>query len=469
MRGAMEKLSRLSIGGETATPILRALEEVAAQPYVCSVLALPDVHWKADMEVPSSIAITTRNTIVPEFTSMDVNDGMGVVKTGLKVGELTPERLAAFFTRVNASSAASHFDTNRYSLSAAELRAALTGGAPALLTRYELEPEVARAMEDGGRVPWSGIAPDALTDVVPLQLLLTSFTRSEMGLNFGGNHFLEVQAVDEIFDAATAARWGFERGQVVVMYHLGPGPFSAILLNHYSRRSKLPAARVPLYLGSKLLFHYLQRLGRGGVAKTWALHFRRNRWTPFADGSEEGRLVGQAMAMAINFGYAYRLATVRAIADGLREAIAPGLAWELFCDVSHNGIEERADANGRSWVARHNACRLEPGQPAIVAGMYDVPSYLGIGLDGADARLRSYDHGAGHLIETARQEGRLAPTQGQVARFKMSRGRGAKLLSRKELPVRTSESLDRVMDCFAAHGMMRPVLKLRPVGNLKNR
>jgi tRNA-splicing ligase RtcB (3'-phosphate/5'-hydroxy nucleic acid ligase) len=467
--GAMTKLARLSINGDAPAPILQALEEVAALPYVGAVLALPDVHWKQDMEVPSSIAITTRDTIVPEFTSMDVNDGMGVVKTGLRVEDLTPDRLAAFFTRVNASSAASHFDTNRYSISAEELRRVLTGGAPALLSRYQLEPAVAAGMEDGGRVPWDGLEPAALTDVVPLQLLLTSFTRSEMGLNFGGNHFLEVQVVEDILDRETAARWGFERGQVVVMYHLGPGPFSAILLNHYSRRSKLPPARVPLYFASKLLFHYVQRMGKGGAASKWALHFRQNRWTAVPDASDEGRLLRQAFAMAINFGYAYRLATVRAIVDGLHEAIAPGLAWDLFCDVSHNGIEERVVPTGRSWVARHNACRLEPGKPTIVAGMYDVASYLGIGLPDADARLRSYDHGAGHLIETARKEGRLAPAEGQVTRFRMSRGRAAKLLSRKELPIRTSASLDQVMACFQEHDMMRPVVKLRPLGNLKNR
>ncbi|HEY6867738.1 MAG TPA: RtcB family protein, partial [Candidatus Eisenbacteria bacterium] len=401
----MEKLRQLSIGEETPAAIRRTLEELSTLPYVESVLALPDVHWKEDMEVPSSIAITTRDTIVPEFTSMDVNDGMGVVKTGLRAEEMTPERLAAFFTRVNANAARSHFDTNRYSISSAELRRTLTEGAPGVLSRYQLEPAVAQAMEDGGCVPPNGLPPAPLADVVPLQLFLTSFSRAEMGLNFGGNHFLEVQVVDQVLDRDLGARWGFEPGQVVVMYHLGPGPFSATLLNHYSRRTKLAPARIPLFFASKLLFHYLQRMGKGAAARKWALHFRQNGWTPVPVGTEEGQLLRQAFAMAINFGYAYRLATVRAIVDGLHETISPSLGWELFCDVSHNGIEERPSPAGTSWVARHNACRLEPGKPTIVAGMYDVPSYLGIGVPGSDPGLRSYDHGAGHLIESARQQG----------------------------------------------------------------
>ena len=459
----------LSIGEEVPTPIRRTLEELAALPYVGSVLALPDVHWKEDMEVPSSIAITTRDTIVPEFTSMDVNDGMGVVKTGLRADDMSPERLEAFFTRVNANAAAGRFDTNRYSISADELRRTLTEGARAVLPRYQFEPAVAERMEDGGCVPSNGLAPAALADVVPLQLLLTSFSRTEMGLNFGGNHFLEVQVVDELVDRELAKRWGFELGQVVVMYHLGPGPFSATLLNHYSRRTKLPRARVPLFFASKLLFHYLQRMGKGAASRKWALHFRRNQWTPVPSESEEGRLLRQAFAMAINFGYAYRLATVRAIVDGLHETISPSVAWELFCDVSHNGIEERPGPAGTSWIARHNACRLEPEKPTIVAGMYDVASYLGKGSPGVDLQLRSYDHGAGHLIESSRQQGRLAPAEGQVTRLRMTRGRRGKLLSRKELPVRSSERLDRVMDCFQKHGMMHAAIKLRPLGNLKNK
>jgi len=464
----LEKLTTLSIGEEIPPPIRQMLEQLAGLPYVDSVLALPDVHWKAEMEVPSSIAINTHGVIVPEFTSMDVNDGMGIVKTGLREDEMPLERLEAFFASVNANAAAHRSDTNRYSLSAAELRRTLEEGAGALLSRYQLDETVLKGMEDGGRAPTNDLEAATLTEVVPLQLLLTPFTRTEMGLNFGGNHFLEVQVVDELVDREVAARWGFERGQVVVMYHLGPGPFSATLLNHYSRRTKLPRARVPLFFLSKLLFHYLQRMGKGAASRKWALHFRQNGWTALPAESEEGRVVRQALAMAINFGYAYRLATVRAIVDGLHDVVSPNLPWELFTDVSHNGVEERRSSDGTSFVARHNACRLEAGRPTIVAGLHDVASYVGIGSGGVDGRLSSYDHGAGQLIERHRKGGRLAEAAGHVTCFRMTRGRGAKTLSQQEFPVRSFELLDRLMGCFESRRMMRPVVRLRPLGNLKN-
>lgn len=465
---AVAKLIQLSIGEPPGAGILEVLERVAAEPWVESVLALPDLHWKADMEVPSSLAITTRDVMVPEFTSMDVNDGMGVIPIGLSERDLTPERLGALFRSINANSSAGHFDRNRYSLSAGELRATLLTGARALRDRYRMEDATLAGFEDGGCVPASGEAVHALLEVVPLQLLHTTFTRSEMGLNFGGNHFLEVQVVDELLDPAQAKRWGFERGQVVVMYHLGPGPFSATLLNHYSRRGKLTPARVPLYFFSKLLFHYLQRLGHGGLARKWELHFRRNGWTAYPATSPEGHLLREAMTMAINFGYAYRLATVRAIADGLADAISPTLAWRLFCDVSHNGIEERRAEGGVRFIARHNACRLEPGQPTIVAGMYDVPSFLGLAEPQVDERLRSYDHGAGHLIESARKSDKLAVGMGEITRFRMTRGRAGKTVSAKVLPVRSAERIERLMQCFRDQRMMHAVIRLRPLGNMKN-
>ena len=94
------------------------LAELARLPFVSSVLGLPDRHQKAQMEVPSSIGIVTHDYIVPEFTSVAVNDGMGVVVTDLDAGALSPERIAAFFASIGSHSARHVLDTNRYSLTA---------------------------------------------------------------------------------------------------------------------------------------------------------------------------------------------------------------------------------------------------------------------------------------------------------------------------------------------------------------
>lgn len=458
------KVVRLSIGDDLEAGIERSLDAVAGLPFVDSVLALPDLHQKAKMEVPSSIAIQTRGTIVPEFTSAAVNDGMGIVTTDLSVEDLSRDQLRSFLARVNSHAASHVFDTNRYSLSRKELLEVLVHGGGAVLNKYQLPDDALKRMEWDGRIPVDG----DVFDVVPRQLLRTGFSRSEMGLNFGGNHFLEVQVVDEVLDRDVATRWGLTRGQIVVMYHLGPGPFSGTLLHHYSRRSKLQESRVGLFLLSKLIFHYMQRGGVASPIKTWQRHFRHNGWTPMPVDSKEGIAFRRALAMATNFGFAYRLATVRAIMDGLRETVSPGVDTRLLCDIAHNGIYEEPLGGGTTWVARHNSCRLAPGGPAIVAGSYDVPSYLGLGLDGMDGRLHSYDHGAGSIIDHYRDASLLGHGNGSVLRLQMTRGRKARVVAEREAPAKSSEPIDRLMGCLEHHRIVRPIVRLRPVANLKN-
>jgi tRNA-splicing ligase RtcB len=462
------KLCTLELDADGVSEVDPQLTELARLPFVTSVLGLPDRHQKPQMEVPSSIAIVTHDHIVPEFTSVAVNDGMGVVVTDLDAGALSPERIAAFFARIGSHSAGHVLETNRYSLSASDMRRTLTEGGRAVTARYGLDPSVVKRMENNACISLPAGMGDRLDDLVPWPLLHGKFCRSEMGLNFGGNHFLELQVVDRVLDRAQAAHWGLREGQVVVMYHLGPGPFSGTLLHHYSLRSKLDANRAPAFMMSKLAFHYLQRAGKGSLAAKWHTHFERNRWTPIPVESEEGRTFRAAMAMAMNFGYAYRLATVSAIMDGLREAISPRVHTALLCDISHNGISEELQDGRPAWVARHNACRLVPGQPTLVAGAWDVPSYLGLGEAGGRGEMHSYDHGAGHLIETSRGSSELAATGDTVTRVKMTRGRHAQVTKKVEVPVLSPTPIDRLMDCFARQDVMRSVVRLRPIGNFKN-
>lgn len=462
-----EKLSALGFDGGPDPALLAGLGRIAALPWVESVLALPDLHQKDDMEVPSSLAITTSGAIVPEFTSVAINDGMGLVVTGLGAREMSRERVAQFLLRANAHSAAHLLDVNRYSLATDDLPWALLEGGRTAIERYGLDPEVLDHMEWGGHlaVP-EGVGP--WQAAVPCGLLRTRLGCSEMGLNFGGNHFLELQVVDRVLDVRTAARWGLARDQVVVMYHLGPGPFSGTLLHFFSRRQKLSRLRAPAFLLAKLLFHYVRRHGQGTLGRKWRLHFRRNRYTPFAPHSPEGLLMRQALALATNFGFVYRLATVAAIRDALHETLSPRIEARLLCDVSHNGITEEPWDGGTAWIARHNACRLDRGGPAIVAGSHDVPSYLGRGAVDAPRELHSYDHGAGHLIEAARSAGHLEPAGGTTIRLRATRGRRARVRSLDEVPVRTSRPIDGLMSCFERHGVLYPVVRLRPVGTLKN-
>lgn len=458
----------LSLPGYDTASVDRRLEELASHEFVTSVLGLPDRHQKGAMEVPSSIGIATRGVLVPEFTSVAVNDGMGVIATDLEARDLTPERIEALFVRIGSHAAGHVLERNRYSLGAAELRRVLIEGGRGVVQRYGFDPSVVERMENHACIAVPGDPARAIERYVPPILMNPNVTASEMGLNFGGNHFLELQVVDAIEDAAAAKRWGLQVGQVVVMYHLGPGPFSGTLLHHYSRRTKLDRARVPAMFLSKLALHFAQRAGQGSLASKWHTHFRQNGLTPLREDSAEGLAFQSALAMAMNFGYAYRLATVRAVIDGLQESVSSRLRAHLLFDISHNGITHETLGGEPRWVARHNACRLVPGEPTIVAGAWDVPSYLGMGVSDDDGRLHSYDHGAGHLIDEDRSAERLVPTRETVTRVRMTRGREARVTRAHAIPVMEPRPLDRLMDRLDQDQVMRRAVRLRPIGNLKN-
>ena len=460
-----EQLLVLQNGKAPDPELIARLREIEQLPYVASVLALPDLHQKDKAEIPSSTAVTTRGAIVPEFTSVAVNDGMGIVLTDLDARDVTRERLLDFFANMNQHAARHVLDRNRYSLSAEDMAAAAIEGGRAGIRRYDLPEILLDHMEDGGGAPIASL-DGAWGEIIPYLLRATALGRSEMGLNFGGNHFLEVQAVDRVVDPLFATRWGLDPGRVTVMYHLGPGPFSSTLLHHYSRRKSLHGARVFAFFLSKLMFHFARK-SPGSIAQRWALHFRREGWSAFPSDSEEGQAFRQALALATNFGFAYRLATVAAIRDALRATFSPFQRADLLCDVPHNGLREEPWEDGTAWVARHNACRVTPRAPAIVAGMYDVPSYVGVGGTSAPPELHSYDHGAGNLIDERRAANTLHPSSGSALRVKMKRGT-RHVQAADTLPLRTSAPIDELITVLSQHDMVQPVVKLRPLGTLKN-
>jgi RNA-splicing ligase RtcB len=277
-----------------------------------------------------------------------------------------------------------------------------------------------------------------------------------------------VQVVDAIHDGVTAARWGLAAGRVVIAYHLGPGPFAGTLLHFYTRRKALKRARAPWFFLGKLAFHYGRGQGRRSPRRTWHTCFRRNGVTPLVPDSDEGLHFRQALAMATNVGFAYRLATVAAIRDALRAVFHMPGAARLLCDIPHNSLGEERRADGPVWVARHNACRWLPERAAFIAGAHDVPSYLALGRAGGPPELHSYDHGAGQLIEAHRREHRLTATRETTLRMTLARGPGSSVRAVELLPVRSAQPIDSVLEGYEQRGSLNRVVRLRPLGTLKN-
>jgi hypothetical protein len=249
------------------------------------------------------------------------------------------------------------------------------------------------------------------------------------------------------------------------MYHLGPGPLGSILSNLYAFRRKPPLRRKVGYAALRGAVH----------ATKGAEHLRTfaalRSWLAVPETSKPGRDLAQILAIVKNYGFAYRMGTVRAISDAVRTVLgADPASIRLVVDASHNMLQPEVIAGERRWVSRANCCRPAAGKPGIVAGDHQVPSCLVLGPPGCEDRLAGFDHGIGHLLERARAADELA-VDGRghhVSRLRMVRGTG-EVDRQQQVPLLQTSLLERTMEHLSASGFAEPVAYLRPIANLKHR
>ena len=443
----------------------RVAGRIEALPYIEASLRLPDLHMKDGMEAPSSFVTATKKTIIPQLVSESINDGMGLVATDLTVDDLSQDQILEIVKQVNVAGAISKAKPARYSWSRGLLEAACRGGAQPLLAHYGLPERYLSAFEDGGRAIDRELTAEEYISHVPRFLRNTKLTRSETGLNFAGNHFLEVQAVDEIVDDSVASRWGLRSGQVVVMYHLGPGPLGSILSNLHAYRLKPQAHRKAGYAFFRALWHGTSSArGRRDFAGF-------SNWLTIDADSEEGARYAMVLNIIKNYGFAYRTATVKAIVDAVNHvANQAANACELVVDLSHNMLQPEVIDGEEFWVSRHNCCRPQPGKPGILAGSHQVPSCLTVGPSTSSDTLAGFDHGVGFLIEQLQRSRKLGthPSGHHIDRMVMTRGTGT-VHEQRAFPLLDRTPLDDAIQDLSRRGMVAPVAMLRPLATLKHK
>ena len=177
------------------------------------------------------------------------------------------------------------------------------------------------------------------------------------------------------------------------------------------------------------------------------------------------------MRVIKNYGFAYRMGTVAAIADALQDVLEidrDGLG--LVVDMSHNMIQPETVNGEDFWISRHNCCRPVAGMAGIVAGNHQMASCLTVGPPGCDQRVSGYDHGVGFLIERAQQQGLLHPDTRdmEIRRLRMTRGT-EQMHERQVLPLLASDIVEDTMASLEELGVARPVAYLRPLATLKHK
>ena len=375
------------LGGVAGDPSLIQLANVATLPGIQQyALAMPDIHFGYGFPVGGVAAFDlTEGIVSPGGIGYDINCGVRLLATRLKVDEVRP-RLGELIERLYREVPSGVGSRGGRTLTPREIDDVLLGGAAWAVEQGNGAPEDLVVQEEGGR----------LASAVPAEVSDAARKRGlrQLGTLGSGNHFLEVQAVDEVFFPEFAGVLGLAPGQVVVMLHTG------------SRG-----------LGHQVATDFIRRMDARLASEGVQLVDRQLSCAPVA--SDDGQRYLGAMAAAANFAWANR----QTITAGIRRAFsatfgrpAEELGLEVLYDIAHNIAKvERHRTDGTEkpvLVHRKGATRAFPagrdeiperyrpfGQPVLIPGDMGTASYVLAGLPGSMERsFGSSCHGAGRRL-----------------------------------------------------------------------
>ncbi|MGC9529129.1 MAG: RtcB family protein [Candidatus Bipolaricaulaceae bacterium] len=436
-------------GGEWSA--LEQVRNVACLPgIVTASIAMADIHPGYGFPIGGVGAFDPADGVVAMGgVGFDINCGVRVLSTPLSREEVEPrkEELAdALFGHVPAGLGSE----GRLRLTVEGINEVLTKGAKFALARGYGVPEDLEFTEEGG----------CMEGAEPAEVSLKAKQRQfrQLGTLGSGNHYLEVQYVEKVYDREAAATYGIQERQVLFAIHCG------------SRA-----------LGHQIGQDYLQELER--ASRKYDIPIRERELVCAPISSPEGRRYLAAVAAGINCAFANR----QVIAHLVREAVAPlfGLPLGKICtlyDVGHNTVKfERHRVEGvdkELLVHRKGSTRAfgpgrpenpsayrRVGHPIFVGGTMGTSSYILRGTEaGMEWAFGSGVHGAGRAMSRAKAKKRWwgeqvvkdLGAQGVVVRAHSAAGVA------EEAPG-AYKDVDAVVEAAVASGLNARVARVRPL------
>ena len=439
----------------------QALEQVAnvacLPGIVKASIAMPDIHWGYGFPIGGVAATRVKDGVVsPGGVGFDINCGVRLLRTDLMEADVRP-RLDELVTNLFNNVPSGVGSSGKVRLSAKEIEQVMRKGGRWAVEQGWGDADDLEVTEESGTL--AGSQPD----------LISKRARErgapQLGTLGSGNHFLEVQAVETIYDADAASAMGIEQiGQVTILIHCG------------SRG-----------LGHQVCDDYLKVMDAARSRYGIELPDRQLACAPVE--SKEGRDYLASLACAANFAWANR----QCIAHWTRQAFEQvfGQSWRRMgmrqvYDVAHNIAKiERHTVDGKSMrvcVHRKGATRSFPpghaeiparyrevGQPVLIPGDMGRYSFLAVGVATAmEETFGSTCHGAGRL--KSRSAARRELKGRDIAAELREQGIVVRAASRKGLLEEASmayKDVAHVIDVAEAAGLVKKVAKMRPLGVVK--
>ena len=438
----------------------QSLEQVANTATLPGVVraafAMPDIHQGYGFPIGGVVATRMEDGVVsPGGVGYDINCGVRLLRTHLTKDEVLPrikDLVAGLFADV-PTGVGSH---GKVRLSKAELKGPITQGA-----RWAIERGMGAA-EDLLHVESRGCLPDADPSCVGPRPFERG--KDQLGTLGSGNHFLEVQYVQEVYDAKAAAALGLFVDQVTVLIHTGSRGF-----------------------GHQVCTDSLGIMEQ--AVRKYQIHLPDRQLACAPIGSREVHDYLGAMRAAANYAWANRTCLAQWAKEVFLRVLRLGpaaLGMSLVYDVAHNIVKfEDHEVDGKRLtvaVHRKGATRAFPpghpelpaeyrevGQPVLIPGDMGRYSFVLVGTEGAMAEtFGSTCHGAGRMLSRSaaikRGRGR------SIERELEAQGVIARACSREsmaeEMPEAYKDVAEVVAVCHHA-GISKMVAKLRPMGVIK--
>jgi tRNA-splicing ligase RtcB len=439
-------------------------EGVANADLAMPAAVLPDFHLKDDKEMPSSIAVATRETIRPILTCCSLNCGMALV--ALDIERPRTGAITDFYGRVRER--LPFPPTYRRNLTTDEVLRCAAEGAEFAVEKFDVDPAVLSGIEEGGRLEVESYGgAERIRRELPWAI--KHLSRIRFGTIGPSNHFIELQQVEEVLDPEAASLLGVEAGQVTLQYHGGGGTLPGQLGVLFGARKRFTRPlRVEMAI-QKPLYHLARARSAQELRLRSALYFSGG-FPPVERNGVEGERLMLANVMAMNYGFAFRVA-VYAILTALLKETFGAVDSRLIVDSPHNSIYEEQIDGETAVVHRHNSARAYPasrmahhpvfgriGQPLLLPGTNRTSSYLCVAGEGAHSSLYSASHGAGTTVKhfVARGLSGRDPRARMTLRFDYSRG------GPTEIEQLDDRGVDDTLGILRDHDIVRPVARLRP-------
>jgi tRNA-splicing ligase RtcB len=417
-------------------------------------LAMPDIHQGYGFPIGGVAATVPEEggVVSPGGVGFDINCGVRLLASSLTVGAVRPkvrELVNQLFRDVPSGAGRG----GNVRISYQELDRVLEEGAAWMVAHDYGRPEDIETCEEGGAI--DGADPAAVSDRAKKRGL------PQIGTLGSGNHFLEVQYVEQTFDELAAQSLGLGVGQVVVLIHSG------------SRG-----------LGHQVCTDSLRDMDES--MHRYGIHLPDRQLACVPVHSKEGQEYLAAMRASANFAWANRQGITHFTRGAFKRIFGEGHDLRVVYDVCHNIAKlERHPVNGRErlvMVHRKGATRAfapgrpevpaayrSVGQPVLIPGSMGTASYVLVGAEGAMAEtFGTTCHGAGRVMSrtaakksewAANARGRLEE-QGIIVRADTRDG------ITEEIP-EAYKDVDAVVNVVHNAGLSRRVARLRPIGVIK--